>query len=125
MEYSTINNEIEFLKGKINSTREDANKIIIELNEKLKKAELKKKEFDSFTEEQKLAIIIHDNTSWHHPDEDPNDYLWNCYYSSLEEERVHDWTDKEHVKYLEKASELLKVVDYNTALKVIKILQTS
>ncbi len=84
---------------------------IAELEAKLAEKKKEKAKFDAMPERQRLAEIIHEKQcTWNHTD--------GCgwYYESWEKPGYS------RNEYLEKADKLLKIVDYDTAIKVVDCL---
>ncbi len=82
---------------------------ITKLEEKLAERKSEKAKFDAMPERQRLAHILHEKQCGaNHTDQ------CGWFYET--------WENPSYSRnsYLEKADKLLKIVDYNTAVKVIK-----
>ena len=68
---------------------------------------------ETLPEEERLAIYLHKRMCHlNHTD--------GCYfYYEVTEGFIHDWKGNVHAEYLQKAQAILRLVDYNTAVKLI------
>ena len=82
-------------------------------NEKIRR-KLRNEYINLLSEDKKLAIELHKNLCHsNHID----CCSWHYEINGLE----HDWNGYEHKKWLDKAKEILKVSDFNTACAIIEI----
>jgi hypothetical protein len=90
---------------------------IDKLRAELAKAEAERDKFEMLREDKRLATIIHeDQCHWNHTD--------GCGWFYNDEKDPTIWVkDTTRARYLKKANDLLAVVDYDTALKVMKALK--
>ena len=119
---SKIDSQIMFIKNSIEEEKRNQEDRINSLLEKLAKAEEIKSRLESLSQQQKLAILIHDKMIYIDINEDPTLCLWEYIYSDIDNDFIHDWNEKEHVEYLDRAQQILKIVSYDDAVKILEIL---
>jgi hypothetical protein len=112
-----------YLNARYKTTRKkqkmiDAQKVekVETLRRELAKAEAELAQFNSLTEDKRLAIAIHDKQChWNHTD--------GCSWFYAKDDVAETWTSEHsHIQYLEKAHNVLAVADYDVALRVMNAL---
>jgi hypothetical protein len=84
---------------------------LAELNKELTKVQAELDTFNALPENERLATELHNKQCRF------DIFGYNCYWPFEQ-----DWTGADHQKFLEKATQLLKVTDYDTAIKTIEII---
>lgn len=78
-----------------------------------KRNQLKKEYEAGLSEDQQLAIFMHEKLCHY------NHTNACSFYYEVKEGFIHDWAMFQHAEYLKKAQALLAVVDYETAVKAV------
>lgn len=93
----------------------DNSEEIKELKDKIEKLEVEQKTFDNLSDEIKLAELIHENTCrFNHTD--------GCGWFYEKWSNIKDGDNSARGGYLKKAINLLRVVSFDKASEIIKIL---